>query len=756
MAVNFAWGIDVGNRALKAIKLVRDPATGGLRVDDFEVIEHEHVLSNAGDNREALIQGALQNFVQRHPFKGGAVAIGVSGQSSFARFIKLPPVERNKIPEIVRFEAIQQIPFPLDDVEWSYQLFQDADSPDVEVGIFAMRKELVNRHIQYFSDVGLNVQTVQMSPLAVYNAMYYDKRIEGATMIIDLGAENTDLIIAEGETIWLRSIPIGGNNFTEALVKSFKLSFDKAEDLKRTAATSKYARQIFQAMRPVFADLVAEVQRSIGFYASVHRESRIKKIVTLGGTFRLPGLQKYLQQNLQLEVERIDGLTSGAPPDGKLATLFSENLLSTITAYGLAIQAMNEGKITSSLLPEQIRRERVWREKTKWFGTAAALFVIGTGVGFASYYTQKFNFAAGEGSRSAIARIKGQATALDQRWSGIENMGEADRTTIKDIKSLESYRYLWSNLLVDIHGALPKPQWSGAKAETVEQLRAEIMKTPRGQRNEILIETMNSVYRSDLAAYLAMNDTDFKKHFDTSASSGTPAAQAFGGGGGGGAPMPPPGGGMFPPGGVPGGGPPGMRNPAAAAPAPPAAAAGTAAPTEARGYLITLRIRTPYDKGPALVDENFIKALEKVIQTPTGVHRDYYIARATIVSGTRFKLNPARISALEAAYTEATKEVETPGGIGGNHGGGAGAGGRPPVEAARSNPFDSPRPGSGGAQGQPRADNGNAEKAFMDRITGEDVRDDWEFTVLVAVVIDPPPMAATPAGAAPQASATTP
>src|SRR3954470_9308095 len=105
MAANFAWGIDVGNRALKAVKLVREGDT--LRVDDFEVIEHETVLSSAGDNRESLIQAALANFTQRHQLKGGTVAIGVSGQASFARFIKLPPVEEKKIPEIVRFEAIQ-------------------------------------------------------------------------------------------------------------------------------------------------------------------------------------------------------------------------------------------------------------------------------------------------------------------------------------------------------------------------------------------------------------------------------------------------------------------------------------------------------------------------------------------------------------------------------------------------------------------------------------------------------------------------
>src|SRR3984957_1787491 len=338
----FAWGIDIGNRALKAVKLA--PSSEGLRVDDFEVIEHETVLSAAGDNRESLIQSALANFVQRHPgVEKGQVGIGVSGQQSFARFIKLPPVEPKKIPEIVRFEAIQQIPFPLDDVDWSYQLFQDPESPDVEVGIFAMRKELVNQHIKFFTDIDLNVQVVQMNPLAVYNAMYYDNRIKGTTMVVDLGAETTDLIIAEGETIWLRSIPIGGNNFTEALTKAFKVNFTKAEDLKRNASTSKYGRQIMQAMRPMFADLVAEIQRSIGFYASVHRDSRISKVIALGSTFRLPGLQKYLQQNLQLEVEKINSLGGGAPTDPKMAATFSENILSTTTAYGLPLQVLGQG-----------------------------------------------------------------------------------------------------------------------------------------------------------------------------------------------------------------------------------------------------------------------------------------------------------------------------------------------------------------------------------------------------------------------------
>ena len=52
---------------------------------------------------------------------GDSVAVSVSGQAGLARFIKLPPLESKKIPDLVRYEARQQIPFDLNDVVWDYQ-----------------------------------------------------------------------------------------------------------------------------------------------------------------------------------------------------------------------------------------------------------------------------------------------------------------------------------------------------------------------------------------------------------------------------------------------------------------------------------------------------------------------------------------------------------------------------------------------------------------------------------------------------------
>src|SRR5436305_1909236 len=219
-----AWGIDVGVTSLKAIKLRRDGDRATCEA--FDVVEHDKFLSEPDVDRDEIIRRSLSKFLERNPIRGERVFIGVPGSATFARFVKLPPVEPKKVPEIVRFEAVQQIPFPLDQVNWDFHTFQHPDSPDVEVGIFAMKKELVAQVMSNFRAVDLNVQGVQMSPLAVYNGAAYDGMThDKGTVVIDMGAEHTDLVVMDQGRVWLRSINIGGNHFTDALAKSFKQPF---------------------------------------------------------------------------------------------------------------------------------------------------------------------------------------------------------------------------------------------------------------------------------------------------------------------------------------------------------------------------------------------------------------------------------------------------------------------------------------------------------------------------------------------------
>jgi len=368
--------MEVGAFAIKAVRLEREGEV--VQVTDFAVIPHKKPLSTPDLDQDEMIRLTLGQFISQHSLEGEHLVMSVPGHSAFARFAKLPPVEPKKIPDIVKFEAVQQIPFPIEDVEWDYQTFTDPDSPEVEVGIFAITRDRVQHMLGVYSELGISPERLTLSPVAVSNAVAYDhanNAQSGPVLYLDIGANATDVIVAEQGRVWIRTFPLGGTHFTEAIAGAFKLSYGKAEKLKLEASTSKYARQIMQAMRPVFSDLLQDLQRSIGYYQSTHHDSNLELMVGLGSTFRIPGLRKFLGQQLQMDVMRLDEYKRIAVT-GREAASFAESAVNLASAYGLALQGVGLAPIDANLVPVKALREQMWHAKTKWFGIAAAILIL--------------------------------------------------------------------------------------------------------------------------------------------------------------------------------------------------------------------------------------------------------------------------------------------------------------------------------------------------------------------------------------------
>jgi len=511
-----AWGIDVGQCALKALQL-RDLG-GQVQVESFAAIEHPHILSEPEANRDQLIREALEKFLSRHSVVGSRVAISVPGQTGFARFVKLPPVESKRIPDIVRFEAEQQIPFPIADVIWRWQTFADPNSPDKEVGIFAMKRLDVSSMLSHFTDVALPVDVVQMAPLALYNFLIHDGRAAegGATLLADIGADKTDLIVSDGPRIWTRTVQIGGNSFTHALVKAFKLSFRKAEKLKRTAASSKYARQIFQAMRPVFADLVQEIQRSIGYYTSLHRETRFKQVVGMGNGFRLPGIQKFLEQNLNLKVLRIDSYSKLTTGPGVNAAKFNENVLSLGVAYGLAVQGLGLSTVNTNLLPSEIARVRRWKKKQPWFAAAGGVLLLTMGTMLYSVRADIQKLHSTQGQLAEAKQYVQQVKQWQSQYNQWKNQGGEEKEFIDSTFELLAYRNFWPSFQAALSESVlrvtgPDQELlmqyvrvsnAGEGQDQQEQILEKIKSIPRSERQQIFIERMDYQYAPDVNALL--------------------------------------------------------------------------------------------------------------------------------------------------------------------------------------------------------------------------------------------------------------
>jgi type IV pilus assembly protein PilM len=512
------WGIDIGNCSLKALRLRLSSEPNQVVADAFDYIEYPKILTQPGTEPGELIQDALKQFLSRNSVRGDRVAISVSGQSGLARFVKLPPVEAKKIPDIVRFEARQQIPFDLQDVVWDYQRMgggaeEEGFVLETEIGLFAMKRDQVMRALQPFNVAGIPVDFVQLTPLSLYNYVAFDflqdlpppeqynpDEPPASIVILSLGTDATDLVVTNGFRVWQRSIPLGGNHFTKALTKELKLTFAKAEHLKRNATAAEDPKAVFQAMRPVFNDLLTEVQRSIGYFTSIDRAAKIERVLALGNAMKLPGLRRYLSQSLGFEVMRIESFSrmSGAEVTG--APAFQENLLCFGGCYGLAVQGLGLGSLRTNLLPKEITRERVIRQKKPWVVAAAALLLLAFAFSFGSYSLalarlDKSVFDTAErAANTAVAEageFKKGATAETGKYKATDAIGEHLVSNVEG-------RIRWLEVLRAINACLPTDP-EGSVSDEPEDI-------PR--RNRLYIQSVECQWVDDLSAWYQSHPQD--------------------------------------------------------------------------------------------------------------------------------------------------------------------------------------------------------------------------------------------------------
>jgi len=503
------WAIDIGNSSLKALYLSTE--RGVVEVIGFDNIRHGKILSGSNvteAEKEELIALTLRKFVNKYDLSMDEIAVSVPSQNSFARFVNLPPVEEKRIPEMVKFEAVQQIPFGINDVQWDWQLMTEPGSPEIKVGIFAIKNEVVNSALEHFSREDIQVSYVQMAPMALYNYLLNDRpdmvtSDSQATVILNIGAENTDLVVCTKSAVWQRCILIGGNAFTKAIADTFRLDFEKAEKLKRTAPVSKYSRQILQAMRPVFTDLASEVQRSLGFYNSSNPNTKIVRIVAMGGGTKLRGILKYLQQTLQIPVERPDSFKRLGMGPGVSPAKFHENVSDFGIVYGLALQGLGLARIESNLLPRNIARSMAWASKDKYFIAAACILFAVSLLCFARTGLDKMNYTKNAQVRQKIAMSLKNVDDAKVKYEKEKDQGtEFDATIDKEFKPFE-YREIIPLLHETIISALPNEKNNPEQAELYKAFSSGDVKTikeiPRKERKQVFITGMTIYFTNELA-----------------------------------------------------------------------------------------------------------------------------------------------------------------------------------------------------------------------------------------------------------------
>ena len=368
------WGIDAGDSALKAVKLKL--VGKSIHLLDFRVIRYSDLSGEPGARREGMLPQAITALQQAGLGRDHCI-VSIAPQMVFNRFIPLPPVDKRRIPELVLYEAKQQIPFNLNEVVWAYEPIRKEFvlGEEIEIGLFAAKREVIDAYLAELSALRRQLYGVQVSPLALLNFIRHEVAVEKPTVVIDVGAQSTNLLILDGQRFWLRNLPIAGNSFTTTLEKRLNIPHAEAEKLKYTVAESRHRRRLIEVLRPVMRDLVAEIQRSVGYYKSLSQQVKFEEILVTGEGYKLFGLDRFLVEQLQYQITPIHELRNivyqGDPE--RLKDL-QQTLPSLGVAIGLGLQGLNRASTMINLLPENFIIQREIHSK-RFSGLVAGVLI---------------------------------------------------------------------------------------------------------------------------------------------------------------------------------------------------------------------------------------------------------------------------------------------------------------------------------------------------------------------------------------------
>lgn len=252
-----------------------------------------------------------------HKIKGN-VRVILPGSMLISKTIRVPHVEPEKQRKIVSFELSQKMPLPLSELVWDYIVIDD-DGVEEEILAFAVKPDIVENFCDKLVKLGINPVQITPAPVLDYLAIRHvmgDMEAGNEALVINIGAKTTNLLFINQTGYLIRTIAIGGNTMSQSISDSLGITFEKAESLKKAyfSGEIKLAEEdasktaISNANNQFLARASQEITRSIVTIKRLKKGQSPKTIYLTGRGAFLPGLNEYLQETQQINVQYFNPL----------------------------------------------------------------------------------------------------------------------------------------------------------------------------------------------------------------------------------------------------------------------------------------------------------------------------------------------------------------------------------------------------------------------------------------------------------------
>lgn len=458
--------LDIG--ASKVVVAEFSVARGAPQLLNYSVMPLG-VETDTETDTSAYVVAAIRDAMRVCHMKPAPLLMTVSGQAVFPRYVKLPPVAKDKLYQIISYEAEQNVPFPIDEVVWDYQLIAGDETTEQNVMLVAVKIENVTHLTDCVLAAGLEPEIVDVAPMALYNTVRFNyPDLDGCTMVLDVGARSSNLIFVEESKIFSRSIPVAGNAITNELMKEFDLSFSDAEALKKQHAfvafggvyagpDNEVAERVSKIVRSVVTRLHAEVNRSVNFYRSQQGGSPPTLILLSGGTSVIPHFDTFFREKLKVPVDYLNPFANIAVGEQIDTEQIGRDLHLLGEVAGLALRRSLTCPVEINLMPPGLLAKKIFRKRQPFFAMSAVGLVL-IMLCWWVYFQHMTTKVVGTRARD----VEESTEELKAQWSRIATVLQEKKTAqtrADQLRQVVGWRTQWPEMIQAIHGCMLEGMW---------------------------------------------------------------------------------------------------------------------------------------------------------------------------------------------------------------------------------------------------------------------------------------------------------
>ena len=243
------------------------------------------------------------------------VRLGIANQRIVVRALDVAPVDDEKLlEEMVRAEAPDHIPVPMDEAILDFQPLGQVDTPlgpRTRVVIVAVRREMIDRMVASAREAGLEVVGIDLSAFAMVRALHASGS-EHAVLYVNLGGLTNVAVANDTGCLFTRAATGGLESMIATLTERRGLTVEHArgwmqhvgliapvDQVEGDADLVAFVRQTLEDGVHTIADTV---RNSLNFYRMQESAETVDRAVLTGPAVAIPGFAERLSEQLQIPV----------------------------------------------------------------------------------------------------------------------------------------------------------------------------------------------------------------------------------------------------------------------------------------------------------------------------------------------------------------------------------------------------------------------------------------------------------------------